>query len=523
MATFTSKRDEGAEYADHLFSSYPVMARRELGNMLSEFLRPDKWMSIHVDDEELDESDEERKFLEMLTDIQWRVMSDKRARLTTSTGYVDHSFAAIGNGVLQVALNRAGDGLSFPAYHMRDVVWMQDAEQRVDCVHRNWNPTAAQLWHYFRDKVSDKVKKALEKDPQKEFPCRHVVMPSRLYDYKTKGGRSFPFVSLYVERESETVLEEVGMGYFCYVTPRWQQSPGSVYGMSMATDVLLPDARTLQVMMRTLREAGEKFVDPPMLAIADAIRSDIALYAGGITTADMEYDGKLGEVLRPVTQNHSGFPIGMDLAQALKEDIRSGFFLDKIQLPELSHAMTATEVRRRIQEHIRSAAPITKPIQQEYNHPLCEAVFHLLMEGKAFPIDAMPQSLQGKDIKFSFRSPLDELSEQNDADTYADVMARIVMPALQFDPSQIENVDITESLRDAMRAAGWKAKWFKPKEAVEQRQMELAQQAEEAKAAQQMQQMGMLAEQGGKGIQSIAQGSAQADTALASGQAIGAI
>ena len=51
-ADFTTKRNAGEEFSDHLFSSYPVLARRELGNMLAASLRPrsQKWFSLHVDD-----------------------------------------------------------------------------------------------------------------------------------------------------------------------------------------------------------------------------------------------------------------------------------------------------------------------------------------------------------------------------------------------------------------------------------------------------------------------------------------
>jgi len=63
-------------------------------------------------------------------------------------------------------------------------------------------------------------------------------------------------------------------------------------------------------MIRTLREAGEKHVDPPMIATVDALRSDIQLYAGGITTVDIEYDERTGEALRPVDRNPGAMPIG---------------------------------------------------------------------------------------------------------------------------------------------------------------------------------------------------------------------
>jgi hypothetical protein len=43
-------------------------------------------------------------------------------------------------------------------------------------------------------------------------------------------------------------------------------------------------------MTLTLLEAGEKFTNPPMIAVQEAIRSDVAIYAGGITWVDKDYD-----------------------------------------------------------------------------------------------------------------------------------------------------------------------------------------------------------------------------------------
>lgn len=504
-ATFTSVRDQGEEVSDHLFASYPVMARRELGNLISSNTRPSdgRWMSIHVDDVDLDERDGERRFLERLTDIQWRAMYDRPSMFVSATKQTDHDFVTFGNGVLKYGLNIAGDGLLFRNYHLRDCAWSENAEGKIDVMHRNWCPTARQLKHHFGDKVSKQVKEACEKDPEKTFDCRHVVLPARLYNYKSKGGKAFPFVSLYVELQSETVLEEVGLNYFCYVVPRWQTMSGSAYGLSMATSILLPDGRTLQVVMRTLREAGENYVNPPLIAVSDAIRGDIAMYPGGVTTADIEYDERLGEVLRPLTKDRGGFPIASEVAAALREDIRAGFFLDKIQLPEVSKTMTAFEVRRRLEEHIRASAPIFEPITEDYNDPLCDGVFKLLMDNGAFPLQEMPESLKGRDIKFKFRSPLADLADRSEAEIYMEGVERMLVPAATIDAAQMENVDFTQATRDAMRAAGWKAKWFKPPEAVEAAR---AQKAEQDAAAAEMQEMaaeGAVAEQAGKGLDAV--------------------
>lgn len=499
-ADFTTVRNEGDEYSDHLYSSYPVLARRELGNLLSANLRPQsqKWFSLHVEESELDEESAERKYLEYLRDIQWRAMYEATTGFVRATKQADHDYAAFGNAVIMVTPNSTIDGLLYRNFHLRDCAWSESADGIIDCMHRNWNPTARQLKNLFGDRVSKEVKKACEKNPEKTFTCRHIVVPQRLYEYESKAGKKYPFVSIYVERESENILEETGQGYFPYVVPRWMTVSGSVYGRSMATSIALPDGRTMQVVIRTIREAGEKFVDPPMIAIADAIRGDIPLYAGGITVADMEYDERLGEVLRPVNQNPGSMPVGFEIAAALREDIRHAFFLDKIQLPEAGTDMTAFEVRRRIEEHIRSASPLFEPVEKDYNAALCDVTFQILMQHGAFPVDRMPESLGGSNIKFTFRSPLADMADQADAATFVDGLTRIILPAAQLDPAQIENVDLTEATRASLRAIGFKAKWFKPVEAVEARRDQMIQAAQAAEAMQAGTMGGQMVEQAGK-------------------------
>src|SRR5690606_21781267 len=124
------------------------------------------------------------------------------------------------------------------------------------------------------------------------------------------------------------------------------------------------------------------------------------------------------------------------------------------------------------------AAPISKPIQQEYNYPLCDGVFQLLMAHGAFPREEMPQSLRGRDIKFKFRSPLDDLAEQNEAEVFLDVRDRVFAPAIQLDPSLADLVDWATATRDAARAAGFKAKWLRSVEDVERKRAEMAEEAE---------------------------------------------
>jgi hypothetical protein len=62
----------------------------------------------------------------------------------------------------------------------------------------------------------------------------------------------------------------------------------------------------LQQMTLTLIEIGQKIVDPPMIAVGDAIQGGTNLYAGAINWVDPDYDERTSEVLRPITLNGEG-------------------------------------------------------------------------------------------------------------------------------------------------------------------------------------------------------------------------
>lgn len=505
-ADFTSKRYEGEEYADHLYSSVPVLARRELGNLVASALRPraKKWFSIHVEDRELDTSAPEAKFLELMSDIQWRAVYEPRSHFVRATKQCDHDFVTFGNGVIHYGINMEGNSLLFRNFHLKDCAWAEDYEGKVNQLHRKWEPEAYILKSMYGDKVSQEVKKCCQKEPYKKIKVRHIVVPGDMYEVTNRRGKQYDFVSLVIEKDTEQVLEKQGLNYFPYCVPRWHTMAGSAYGVSMATMVLLPDGRTMQSVIKTIRQAGEKYVEPPMIAVADAIRGDIASYPGGITTADMEYDERLGEVLRPISQDRGGMPIGFDIAGALKEDLDRGFFLDKINLPPSGgEKMTAYETQMRISEMIRAQAPIFEPIEQEYSAPLMDGVFNLLMAQGVFPTHMMPESLSEAEIKFTFSSPLSEMADQGDTEKYLNVVNNILAPLTQLDPAQLENADMTKATRDAMRAAGWKASWFKDAgdvDAARQAQQEKAAMMEQMQAAQMI---GQAAEQGGKGMKEV--------------------
>ena len=265
----------------------------------------------------------------------------------------------------------------------------------------------------------------------------------------------------------------------------------------------LPDARLIQAMTLTLLEAGEKAVNPPMVAVQEAIRSDVQIFAGGITWADAEYDERLGEILRPITQDKSGIPLGMEMRADIKQMISEAFFLNKLNLPVMAGDMTATEVSQRVQEYIRQALPLFGPMEAEYNGALCELTFDILLRAGGFgSAEDMPQSLRGQEVQFRFESPLHEATERKKGQTFMEAKAMLAQVA-EIDPGAVPMIDARTALRDVLDGIGVPAKWIRDEgqmQKIDEAQQE-KQQAAEIMAS--MQQGGQVAEQIGKAGQAL--------------------
>ncbi|MFK7944564.1 MAG: portal protein [Paracoccaceae bacterium] len=473
---FTVTRDLGEDWASHMMTGYPSMVRRDLGNALGSMLRPSNKQWFHVRSKREDrEGHAEKKWLEGATKIQTRAMYDRVTQFTRAVKEGDHDFATFGSAVLSVEVNRRDNALLYRCWHLRDVAWQEDQYGMICAVHRRWKPSVRDLAGMFPGDVHQKVTEAIRKDPNKEINCVHIVIRAEHYTGQKKWGT--PWVSLYVDCENQHIMEEAGSHTRKYVIPRWMTISGSQYGYSPATLIALPDARLVQAMTLTLLEAGEKSVNPPMVGVAEAIRGDMQVYAGGFTAVDSEYDERLGEVLRPLGVDKSGLPYGMDLSDRQQAMLREAFYLNTLSMPPTGGPdMTAYEVGQRVQEYIRQAMPLFEPMEADYNGELCEMTFDTLMNEGAFGSrDAVPESLQGRDVQFRFESPLADMAEREKGQLFLESKAMLAA-AVEADPDTMMMMDFPAALRDVMSGIGAPSEWMLSPQAFDQ-----ARQAQQAK------------------------------------------
>ena len=489
-AMFTSSFSLGEDFAANLMTSYPVLARRDMGNQLGAMLRPSSKDWFHMRTNNYDKLDTESiRWLEWATRVQKRGMYDKRALFTRATKEGDHDFTAFGQCCLSVELNRQASGLLYRCWHLGGVVWAENENGEITMIFRRWKPQARDIQRMWPQTAHFNITQKVEKEPLEEHEVWHIVIPAEMCSDAEKYRT--PFVSIYVDIPNEHLMEKTGAWDTIYVIPRWQTVSGSQYAYSPATVAALPDARLIQSMTRVLLEAGEKAVNPPMVAVQEAIRGDISIYAGGVTWADAEYDERLGEVLRPLTHDKSGIPLGIDMAQDTRRMIAEAFYLNKLTLPAPERDMTAYEVGQRVQEYIRQAMPIFEPMETDYNGGICEMTFNRLLRGGAFgDLRAMPEKLRNAEIQFMFESPLRDATERQKGQRFLEAKSMLA-DAVALDQSAIYIVDAKKALRDVLRGIGVPAEWTRTEGEVSDLE------AQQQEALNQQQMLGAM-EQGAK-------------------------
>ena len=461
-ADFTQTRNIGQEFADHLMTSYPVMVRRDLGNALSAMLRDRSQEWFHMSaGEERDQAPGVAEWLQEKSGLQRRAMYDVASGFIRAAKEADHDFVTFGQCAISTEFSMRHMRLLYRCWHLRDMAWADDESGNVSERFRRWKPTMRDLVRMFPDRVAETVKKSETTDPWGTVNCMHIVVPMDMYDGPLDHRRrDLPWVSLYLDMDNNYCMEAVGQWTPIYTIPRWQTVSGSQYAYSPASVIGLPDARLLQAMTRALLVAGEKAADPPMLAVQEALRSDIGLYPGAVTWIDAQYDERLGEVLRPISQDRHGLPFAADMAERLKETMAEAFYTNKLGLPPADREMTAFETGQRVKEYIRSALPLFEPMEVEYNGQVCEQSFELLRRNGLFGApDEMPEALYGADVSFKFESPLHEAVERKQGQAFAE-MAEMLAIATEMDRDAPAQVDVIEAFRSAVKGIGTPANWI---------------------------------------------------------------
>lgn len=506
-ADFTTSLQLDADFGSGNFDDYPVLLRRELGNSMSATLRPrdQPWFAATTLDDSIDNDPAAGRYLEYVTRTMKRGLYDARTKFVRATKEADHDFVTFGQCVLSIEESPNRDHLFFRNHHLRNCAWLENDLSEIDHLHRKDQMTPRQMIRRFGEKkVHPSIKRAAEKEPSRQFNIRCIVMPADEYETvegggKTPGKKKLPFTVVYIDADNQVVLKEGGLPFFIYCVPRWHTISGSQYAFSPATTTGLPSGRMLNALARILLEAGEKAVDPPMIATEEAVR-EVNLQAGAISWVDMTYDERAGAALRPVDMK-GDMRTGFALKQDIREMLSKAFFIDKLALPESGKQMTAYEIRTRLEEHVRNLLPLFEPMEMEYNMGVLDRAFDHMRAMNLFDVEAMPQILSGSDFTWRFKNPMQEASTR--------ILVEQFQEALMIEGSaekmgvSVRRLDINRARDDALRGSGVPAVWRRTEESMEMEAEEMAKRQKLEAVAQELSTGAGVAGQIGQAAQSL--------------------
>ena len=441
---FTQSVVDGDYRMEGIFDGTPMQAARSLANTVGAMIRPEgqTLAEVKAQDDTLNQQGEVQEWMGRATEILDSHIRNPLARFRQATGEVDLDLVVMGTGILFVGLAKSQENLLYQSVHLKDGYPMFDDEGNPYGMYRTKKMF---IWQAELKFGKENLSKTVQEKIQNNQTDDKIDLMYWVGDRKNKTienpifAKDFPIEELWMETQTKHIIAEGGFHEFPFVIPRWDTSTGEEYGRSPGM-VALPDSNTLQSMGETILVAGQRLADPPIMAPNDGAFQEVMTYPGGISYYDVETAASVGgNPFFPMISGNN-LPVTRDMQTDIRNQVAAAFFKNILNLPQGGPQMTATEIIQRKDEFIREVGPVFGRFQTDYNEPLVDRSFRLLMREEAF--GEIPEVLSGQNIKFEFDLPVDKIKKQVQSAAATD-WAMQVMQMAQIAPEakHLVNVD----------------------------------------------------------------------------------
>jgi hypothetical protein len=478
-ADFVGLRTPGEKRSQKIFDGTAGLAAQNLAAGLWGMITnsANEWFALRSVDHGLNDDREVKLWLEAAGRRMRDAFAAGGQRFYAKVLELYRDLACFGTGVFYVDEDAERGQLRFSCRHLAECFIAEDSTERVDTVYRRFRFTAREAVQQWPGKVSERVAKAAEKEPDRAFEFIHAVFPNDEYDPRRRDGRGKKFKSCYVEIEGGRLLSEGGYHEFPYMVPRWSTASQAAYGDSPAM-LALADAKMLNAMSKTTIVAAQKAADPPLLAPDEVAVRGIRTSPGGIIYGGVDSQGRA--LYQPLVTN-ARIDIGLEMENQRRDAVREAFFFSLLMMVQQPNA-SATEVLARQEEKFRLMGPHLGRIQSEFLDLLLDRVFSIMLRGGAFPPPPLALLLN-PELKVTYVSPLARAQKASEGQAIALTLAT-VKPLAEADPGVMENFDLDAVTRTVAEAYGLPARLLRASSDVAYRRQQKQQVAAMAQAAQ---------------------------------------
>ena len=223
-------------------------------------------------------------------------------------------------------------------------------------------------------------------------------------------------------------------------------------------------------MSKTIIQAAQKMIDPPLLVPDDGFLLPIRTQPGGLNF----YRSGSRDMITPL-QTGANIPIGLNMEEQRRQAIRSAFFVDQL-LSGSTPNMTATEVIQRQEERMRVIGPVLGRLMNEMLRPLIDRAFALMLRADLLP--TAPEVLQGVDVDIEYVSPLARAQKSSSVNGVMRAL-EILLPLSQQMPV-VDHIDPDGLVGYLTEALGVPKRVLKPQSRIdEEREQRAAMQQEQ--------------------------------------------
>ncbi len=329
--------------------------------------------------------------------------------------------------------------IKFSSYHPRNFVFDEDVYGKVTKVLILFKLTAEEAVEKFGNAVSDKIKKALESSSPENKNKRFDFI---LYAHKVRNkDGTIMTEDVYVEKESKKVVSQQihNTPELPYIIARWSKKNNYLYGSSPSM-VALPDVKTLNRIDKSVTEALEAAVHPPMSLPYDGYIEPIYLTPGGLNYRLTSDPKDKAEPLYTV----GDISAGIKAKEEITQNIQEAYFVDLFMMLQ-DNTMTATEVMQRAQEKMLLLGTVVGRITHELLTPLIRRVLDIMFK---YGIVANPFNINPYGaLDIHYLSPLAQAQKAGKFNGMLQTMNTALQIA-QLKPEILDNINTDYFIRE---------------------------------------------------------------------------
>jgi hypothetical protein len=471
----------GSKRGEKVYDPTAIDANMRLASGLYAWMSPPdkRWFELKPENQQLAKLDSVRWYFSEVNRLIYNALSNSNWSLMFHESMLN--LGSIGTGVIYM---EEGDttALNFLACNIENICILEDKEQKVDTIFREFEYTARQCVQEFGyDACTAQQQAAYNGDQQeKKFKIIHCVMPRK--DAKSRfgkvGNKDMPYASLWIDHQTKESLLESGYWENPYIVFRYVKNDNEQYGRS-------PAMNTIQEikMLNRYRKADilgtEKVVEPPLLIPDNALLDNTFRTA---PNAINYYRPSASGALPTAFFDGANLP---QLEKKLEESrnmIRLAFCNDMFDALGDKRNMSATEIIERSESKLVPFAPVLGRMQCELYSPTIVRAFGIMARGNMLP-PPPPELLANPSYKIEYVSRISMAVKQLEAKGLMQTI-EMLNPLAVVKPEMLDHFDTDAITRGISNNNGLPSEWMKP--------MELVQKERAARQQAQAQQMAII-------------------------------